>query len=127
MYYLLMTLGGANVWSNFSYGSRVDTPNGWLHNPQSRILILFEKCKKSARSNIKVYTHLFHANHLGEPGGLKNTRLHDLDSAFDSFFLIGFKLVIKIQVIQVLQKSNPLIEGHAIYPKHYPNTFEWMI
>ena len=48
-------------------------------------------------------------------------------SALDSFFLIGFKLVIQIKVIQVLQKSNPLIEGHAIYPKHCPNTFEWMI
>jgi len=48
-------------------------------------------------------------------------------STFDSFFLIGFKLVILIQVIQVLQKSNLLIEGHAIYPKHYPNTFELMI
>ena len=48
-------------------------------------------------------------------------------SAFDSFFLIGFKLVTLIQVIQVLQKSNLLIEGHAIYPKHYPNTIEWMI
>ena len=48
-------------------------------------------------------------------------------SAFDSFFLIGFKLVIIIQVIQALEKSNLLIEGHAIYPRHYPNTFEWMI
>ena len=42
LYYLPMTLGGANVWSNFSYGSRVDTPNGWLLNPQSSFLILFE-------------------------------------------------------------------------------------
>ena len=37
-------------------------------------------------------------------------------SDFDNFFLIGFKLVILIQVIQVLQKSNLLIEGHATYP-----------
>ena len=56
MYYLLMTLGGANVWFNFSYGSRVDAPNDWLLNPQSSFLILFEKCKKSALNNIKVYT-----------------------------------------------------------------------
>ena len=66
-----MTLGGANVWSNFSYGSRVDTPNGWILNPQNSFLILFEKCRKSARNNIKVYTHLFYANHLGEHAGLK--------------------------------------------------------
>ena len=78
-----MTLGGANSWSNFSYGSRVDTPNGWLLNPQSSFLILFEKCKKSARNNIKVYTHLFYANHLGEPAVLKNRRLHDLDFEFE--------------------------------------------
>ena len=85
LYYLLMTLGGANVWSSFSYGSRVDTPNGWILNPQSSFLILFEKCRKSERNNIKVYTHLFYANHLGEPAGLKNTRLHDLDTAFETW------------------------------------------
>ena len=45
-------------------------------------------------------------------------------STFDSFFLIGVKLVILTHVIQVLQKSNLLVEDHAIYPKHYPNTFE---
>ena len=85
MYYLQMTLGGANVWSNFSYGSRVHTPNGWLLNPQSSFLILFERYKKSARNNIKVYTHLFYANHLGEPNRLKNTRLHDLDCAIETW------------------------------------------
>ena len=85
LYYLRMTLGGANVWSNFSYGSRVDSPNGWILNPQGSFLILFEKCKKSARNNTSVYTHLFYANHLGEPAGLKNTRLHDLDSAFETW------------------------------------------
>ena len=80
-----MTLGGANVWSNFSYGNRIDSPNGWLLNAQGSFLILFEKCKKSARSNIKVYTHLFYANHIGEPAGLKNTRRYDLDSAFETW------------------------------------------
>ncbi len=80
-----MTLGGANVWSNFSNGSLVDTPNGWLLKQQRSFLSLFEQCKKSAPNNIKLYTHLFYANHLGEPGGLKNTRLHDLDSAFETW------------------------------------------
>ena len=80
-----MTFGGANVWSNFSYGSSFDTPNGWIFYPQSSFLILFEKCKKSSRNNIKVHTHLFYANHLGEPAGLKNTRLHDLVSAFETW------------------------------------------
>ena len=80
-----MTLGGANVWSNFSYGSRVDAPNGWLLNPQSSFVIFPEKSKKSTRKSIKVYPHLFYANHLGEPSGLKNTRLHELDSAFETW------------------------------------------
>ena len=80
-----MTLGGANVWSNFSYGSLFDAPNGWLLNPQSSFLILFEKCKKSDKNGIKVYTHLFYANHLEEHEGLKNRRLHDLDSAFETW------------------------------------------
>ena len=80
-----MTLGGANVWSNFSYGSRVDTPNGWLLNAQSIFLILFEKCNKSSRNYIKVYTNLFYANHLGVPEGLKNTRFHNLDISFEAW------------------------------------------
>ena len=80
-----MTLGGANVWSNFSYGSLIDTPKGWILNSQCTYLILFERCKKSARKNIKVYTHLFYANSLGEPGRLKNTRLHELEAAIDTW------------------------------------------
>ena len=80
-----MTLGGANVWSNFSNGSLIDTPNGWILNPQGRYVILFERSKKSARKNIKVYTHLFYANDMGEPCRLKNTRFHDLDSAIETW------------------------------------------
>ena len=80
-----MTLGGANVWTNFSYGSLIDTPNGWILNPQGSYLILFEKCNKSPRKKIKVYTHLFYANEMGEPGRHKNTRLHDLDSANETW------------------------------------------
>ncbi len=80
-----MSLGGANVWSNFSYGSLVSTPNGWILNPQGSYLIFFERYNQSTQKKIKVYTHLFYANQLGEPGQLKNTRLHDLDSAIETF------------------------------------------
>ena len=80
-----MASGRANVWSNFSYSSRVDTANGWLLNPQSSFLMFFEKFKKSSRNDIKVYTHLFYVNQLGERAGLKNRRLHDLDSAFETW------------------------------------------
>ena len=78
-----MILRGANVWSNFSNGSLIDAPYGWILHPQGSYLILFERCKKSPRKNIKVYTHLFYANKIGEPGRLKNSRLHDLDSAIE--------------------------------------------
>ena len=80
-----MTLGGANVWTNFSYGSRTYTPSGCLLNPEGSRLIFFEKCKKSRVNNIKVFTHLFYTNHLGEPAGLKNTRLLELHCAFETW------------------------------------------
>ena len=80
-----MTIGGAYVWSNFSYGSFISTPNGWILNPQRSYLILFEKCKKSARNNIKFCTYLFYSNELGEPARLKNKRLHDFKSAIETW------------------------------------------
>ena len=80
-----MTLGGANVWSDFSYGSRVDSPSGLLLNPDGSHLIVFERFKKSRLSDVKVFTHLFYANHIGEPAGLKNTRLLNLECAYETW------------------------------------------
>ena len=80
-----MTLGGANVWTNFSYGSHTNTPSGSLLNPEGSRLIFFDKCKKSHVNDIKVFTYLFYTNHLGEPAGLKNTRLLDLNCAFETW------------------------------------------
>ena len=34
-----MTLGGANVWTNFSYGYRNESPSGWLLSPDRSRLI----------------------------------------------------------------------------------------
>ena len=68
-----MTSRGTNAWSNFSYGSRTDTPNGCLLNPEGSRLIFFERCKKSPQNNIKIFTHKFYTNHLGEPAGFKST------------------------------------------------------
>ena len=68
-----MTPRGANIWSNFSYGSRTVTPNGCLLNPEGSRLIFFERCKKSPQNNIKIFTHTFYTNHLGEPAGFKCT------------------------------------------------------
>ena len=68
-----MALGEADAWSNFSYGSRIETPKGCLLNPEGSRLIFFERCKKSPKNNIKIFTHTFYTNHLGEPAGFKST------------------------------------------------------
>ena len=80
-----MTLGGANVWSNFSYGSSVDSPNGSLLNAEGSRLIFFERCTKSSKSNLKIFIHLFYTNHLGEPAGLKSTSKIPLDEAWEKW------------------------------------------
>ena len=69
-----MILRRTNAWSKFSYGSRIDTPNGCLLNPEGSRLIFFERCKKSPKNNTKILTHIFYTNHLGEPAGYKSTR-----------------------------------------------------
>ena len=80
-----MTLGEANVWSNFSYGSRIDSPNGCLLNAEGSRLIFFEKCKKSSKNYIKVFTHMFYTNHLGEPAGFKSSREICLEEAWEKW------------------------------------------
>ena len=54
-----MALGGDNAWSNFSYGSRIDTPNGCLLNPEGSRLIFFERCKNHHRTASKSLHILF--------------------------------------------------------------------
>ena len=40
---------------------------------------------KSSSNKLKVYTHLFYANELGEPARLKNSRIHSIESAFETW------------------------------------------
>ena len=80
-----MTSGVANVRTNFYRGSLIDPPNGWLFNQKSGLLIFFESYKKSASNNLKVYTHLFYANELGEPAQLKNSRFHTIECAYETW------------------------------------------
>ena len=80
-----MTPGVANVRTNFYSGSLIDPPTGWLFNKKSGLLILFESYKKSLSNNLKVYTHLFYANELGEPAQLKNSRLHSIECARETW------------------------------------------
>ena len=79
-----MTSGVANVRTYFYCGRLIDPPTGWLFNKKSCLLILFESYKKSLVNNVKVYTHLFYANELGEPAQLKNSRLHSIECACET-------------------------------------------
>lgn len=77
-----MTIGGSNVWTNFSYGSCISTPTGWLLNPEGSRIALFIKNKKSSRNSIKVVIHTYYTNHLGEPNAIKSTSQLPLDEAW---------------------------------------------
>jgi len=80
-----MTSGVANVRTNFYSCGLIDPPTGWLFNKKSGLLILFESYKKSLSNNLKVYTHLFYTNELGEPAQLKNSRLHSIECACETW------------------------------------------
>jgi len=80
-----MTSGVANVRTYFHHGSLIDSPTGWLFNQKSGLLIFFESHKKSDSNSLKVYTHLFYANKLGEPAKLKNSRLHSVECAYETW------------------------------------------
>ena len=77
-----MALEEVNAWSNITYGRRVKTHHSCLLNTKRSRLIFFERCKKSPKNNIKIFTHLFYTNHLGEPAGLKSTSEIRLDDAW---------------------------------------------
>ena len=80
-----MILKAANVWSIFSYGSRIDTPSGCLLNAEGSRLIFFERCKKSPKNNIKIFMHTFYTNHLGEPAGFKSSSKIRLEEAWEEW------------------------------------------
>ena len=80
-----MTSGVANVRTNFYHCSFIDPPTGWLFNKKNGLLIFFESYKKSLPNNLKVYTHLFYANESGEPTQLKNSRLHSVACANETW------------------------------------------
>ena len=80
-----MASGVANVRTNFYNGSLIDPPTGWLFNKKSGLLILFEIYKKSLSNNLRVYTHLFYANELSEPAQLKNSRIHSIECARETW------------------------------------------
>jgi len=80
-----MTSGVAYVRTNFYRDSLIDSPTGWLFSQKSGLLIFFESYKKSVSNNLKVYTHLFYTNELGEPAQLKNSRLHSIECSCETW------------------------------------------
>ena len=80
-----MASGVANVRTNFYSGSLIDPPTGWLFNQKRGFLIYFKSYKKSVSYNLKVYTHLFYANELGEPTQIINSRLHSIECACETW------------------------------------------
>ena len=80
-----MSAGKANVRHNFSYCCRIHTPNGCLLNAEGSRLIFFERCKKPSSYNIRIYTHLFYTNHLGEPAGFKYSNKLYLEEAWNKW------------------------------------------
>ena len=80
-----MASGVTNVRINFYNCSLIDPPIGWLFNQKSGLLIFFESYKESLSNSLKVYSHLFYANELGEPAQLKNSRLHSIECAYETW------------------------------------------
>ena len=68
----------------YTFGCSISKPNGCLLNPEGSRMIFFEECKKSPKHNLKIHTHLFYTNHLGEPGGYKSSEKLNIDSAWES-------------------------------------------
>ena len=80
-----MTSGVAYVRTKFYRGSLIDPPTGWLFNQKTGLLIFFESHKKSVCNNLKVYTQLFYANELGEIAQIKNSIIHYIECACETW------------------------------------------
>ena len=70
---------------SYSFGCGTSNPNGCLINPEGSRIILFEECKNSSKTNLKIYIHLFFTNHLGEPAGYQTSERLNIDSAWEKW------------------------------------------
>ena len=80
-----MSLEGHKINPYYSFGCSTSTPNGCLLNPEGSKLIFFEECKKSPKKNLKIHTHIFYTNHLGEPAGFKSTESLTIYTAWEKW------------------------------------------
>ena len=80
-----MSLEEKKIKRCYSFGCGTIKPNGCLLNPEGSKMIFFEECKKYSKTNLKIHTHLFYTNHLGEPGGYKSSEKLKIDSAWEKW------------------------------------------
>ena len=69
----------------YLFGCSTSKPSGCLLNPEGSRMIFFEECKNPPKHNLKIDTHLFYTNHLGEPGGYKSSEKLNIDSAWEKW------------------------------------------
>ena len=80
-----MSLKKSGMSPNYSFGCSTFTPNGCLLNPEGSRIIFFEECKNHLKTNLKIETHTFYTNHLGEPAGYKFSEKLNIDRAWDKW------------------------------------------
>ena len=80
-----MSLEGHGAGANYSFGCNTIAPNGCLLNPEGSRLIFFEESMNSPNLNLKIHTHIFYTNHLGEPAGFKSSERLSIDLAWEKW------------------------------------------
>ena len=91
MYYQIMIVKNAYVWSSFSYGYRIDSPSGWLLNPQRSKMILFDSFDNSAKRGIKIKLKTFYTDYYMQPKCIESTNLISVDEAWEKWHDLQLK------------------------------------
>ena len=69
----------------YSFGYSTSEPTRCSINPEGRKIIFSPKNANPPKPSLKIHTHLFYTNHLGEPGGYKSSEKHNIDSAWEKW------------------------------------------
>ncbi len=78
------------------FGRAIQTPTGWLINPDKKMVLFFVRDPKSLMRIPNVITQLWYSTKEGIPTRIKNTRRLDLESAvetWDELLSNGWELV----------------------------------
>ena len=68
-----------------SFGCSTSKPNGCLLNSEGSRMTFFKECRNPLKPNLKIHTHLFYANHLGEPGEYKTSEKLNINAAWEKW------------------------------------------